>query len=403
MPLTIEIHLLGEFCLKVDGCDTQLSAHSYQLWNLLGYLIVFRRREIPHYELIKMLWPENDIDNPSNALKNLIYRIRTNLSKNGHPALKGMIAYSKGKYTLSPNFDYKIDIEEFENLCQRAQQPDLTQTEQIELYYQIFDLYKGDFFPELALSQWVIPLHVYYHQMYITAMNRLLELLEKEERYEEMVTVCKRAIPLDQMEENFHQAYIRALAKIGTPAKALDYYEYVTQMFYNELGITPSDDMKSLYLKITNKLNYVELDVHKIMVDLTSQKEEDGAFYCEYSVFQRIYQLLQRTVERSGNKVYVALLTLADFNGSVPRLHQLNESMPQVQNLLKHSLRKGDIYCKYSKSQWVALLVLPDDDVSQAVVTRLDSRYRSLMISKQLKLHITMKSVLGKNNNMSKS
>ena len=52
MPLTIEIHLLGEFCLKVDGCDTQLSAHSYQLWNLLGYLIVFRRREIPHYELI---------------------------------------------------------------------------------------------------------------------------------------------------------------------------------------------------------------------------------------------------------------------------------------------------------------------------------------------------------------
>ena len=96
---TVSYTHLDVYKRQVDGCDTQLSAHSYQLWNLLGYLIVFRRREIPHYELIKMLWPEDDIDNPSNALKNLIYRIRTNLSKNGHPALKGMIAYSCLLYT----------------------------------------------------------------------------------------------------------------------------------------------------------------------------------------------------------------------------------------------------------------------------------------------------------------
>ena len=146
MPLTIEIHLLGEFCLKVDGCDTQLSAHSYQLWNLLGYLIVFRRREIPHYELIRMLWPEDDIDNPSNALKNLIYRIRTNLSKNGHPALKGMIAYSKGKYTLSPSFDYKIDSEDSRAFASGCSNPVSRKPSRLSCITGFLTSTKGTFF-----------------------------------------------------------------------------------------------------------------------------------------------------------------------------------------------------------------------------------------------------------------
>lgn len=393
MPQTVEIHLLGEFCLKVDGQDTKLSAHSYQLWNLLGYLIVFRNREIPHQELIKMLWPDDTIDSPSNALKNLIYRIRTNLAKNGGPELKSMISYAKGKYTLNPAFRYEIDIEEFEELCGRAEAPGAAEEERIACYGRILELYRGDFFPELSLSPWVIPLHVYYHQRFVAAVSGLLGLLEKQGRYQEVVAVCKRAIPLDQMEESFHQAYIRALSKLGTPDKALDYYEYVTGLFYNELGITPSDSMKSLYLKITNKVNYVELDVQKIIGDLTRQESEEGAFYCEYSVFEHIYQLIRRTVERGSCEVYLALFTLSDGQGGVPRVSQLKEGMDRVQEILKTSLRKGDAFCKYSKSQWVALLVLPDEQVAQAVSDRIDTKFRTAPVSKALHLHVVIKSV----------
>src|SRR5437763_816490 len=77
----IEISMFGGFAVKIDGkVLTDDTGRTKQLWILLEYLIANRRTDISQEKLIEILWDEEESENPVNALKNLIYRLRVMLS-----------------------------------------------------------------------------------------------------------------------------------------------------------------------------------------------------------------------------------------------------------------------------------------------------------------------------------
>ena len=52
---------------------------SKKFWTALGYLVINRYRPIPQSELVDILYPGDESNNPGNALKTLIHRIRRTL------------------------------------------------------------------------------------------------------------------------------------------------------------------------------------------------------------------------------------------------------------------------------------------------------------------------------------
>ena len=72
----IKINMLGAFSMEYEGkVLTDEKSRTKQVWLLLKYLLANRHREVTTEELVDILWEEG-VDNPSNALKNLVYRLR---------------------------------------------------------------------------------------------------------------------------------------------------------------------------------------------------------------------------------------------------------------------------------------------------------------------------------------
>ncbi|MBQ6868376.1 MAG: helix-turn-helix domain-containing protein, partial [Clostridia bacterium] len=79
----IKINMLGAFSMEYDGnVLTDEKSRTKQVWLLLKYLLTNRHREVTTEELVDILW-EDGIDNPNNALKNLVYRLRNLLDAVG--------------------------------------------------------------------------------------------------------------------------------------------------------------------------------------------------------------------------------------------------------------------------------------------------------------------------------
>jgi two-component SAPR family response regulator len=117
----LKINMFGEFSMTY-GCYTvdDQSNRSKKVWTLLEYLITFRNKEISQTDLIELLWPDEESDNPANALKTLLYRVRSVIDQLN-------CSDGKNNHYLPPRYiclEYEIpvlvDTEEIERLTSLA-------------------------------------------------------------------------------------------------------------------------------------------------------------------------------------------------------------------------------------------------------------------------------------------
>ncbi len=368
----VRITMLGGFSLTVgDKTISDNSNRAHQLWNLLEYLVAFRNRDISHEELISALWPDDDSENPTNALKNLIYRVRTALSDSGIPGSKELILYRRGAYSYNSALPTRVDTEEFETLVRAASDSSLPADQRIQKYLAALELYKGDFLPKSSSEAWVVPLSTYFHSMYLKAVAEVIGLLENSARFEEVIDVCEAAIVVDQLEERFHESLIRAQLAVGRQQKAMAHYEYITGLFYRELGVKPSEALRNLYREIIGSMTHVESDLDTIKEDLRESHEASGPFFCEYEVFRDMYQLEARSASRTGHSVFVALITVTGQDGQPPEMPLLGKAMDKLKAAIHASLRRGDVAALFSPTQYVLMLPTLTFENGQMVLERI--------------------------------
>ena len=373
----VQVSMLGGFRLQANGHEVDESLNrARQLWNLLEYLIAFRHRDISPDELVDVLWHNDEIDNPSSALKNLVYRVRTILVSLGIPGAKNMILCQRGTYSWNNALTTTVDIEEFERLIREADEKESQPAEQLDLYMQALSYYKGDLLPKSAFEEWVVPLSTYYHSLYVKCVEKTIRLLMDAGRYQEIAHIAQQAIVIDQFEESFHEALILAQIAMGNQQRAMAHYEHVTNLFYRELGVKPSERLRNLYREIIKNVQHVETDLEIIKEDLREASLACGAFFCEYEVFKNIYRLEARAAERTGQSVFLLLLTVTDTQGQIPAIKLLNNSMDRLRDCLLHSLRRNDVVSRFSATQFVVMLSSLTFENSLMVQDRILGRFK---------------------------
>lgn len=373
----LQISFLGDFRIQYgEHAVSDMDNRAHQLWNLLAYLIIFRGRAISQEELIEALWPDNSSDNPSNALKNLAYRTRSALAAGGIPNAKELIVCRRGVYSWNNQIDCEVDVEEFERLLREASDLSTPVPTRIEKYMDALALYRGDFLPKSAFENWVIPLISYFRGLYTKGVTDAVALLWQCRRYEEIVELCQHAIVIDQFDESVHSALIKAYIALGHQQKALSHYEYVTNLFYRELGVRSSDNLRNLYREIIKTVNHVEHDLEIVKEDLREASLAQGAFYCEYEIFKNIYRLEARSISRSGQAIFIAMLTVADSSGQVPQPPVLGPAMERLLEAVRSSLRRSDVVSRFSASQYVLMLLSTNFENAQLILDRIIKRFK---------------------------
>lgn len=380
-PLSAEEHIhiamLGEFSITAgDNTISDSTARTHQLWHLIEYLITFRKRDISQEELIGILWPKGEIDNPANALKNLVYRARSALHAHGLPNGRRMIVYKKGLYSWNNTYPCTVDAEEFEQACRRANAEGLTPAQQVTRYQEAIHLYKGDFLPGAKLEPWVIPIASEYRKQYFKCVYWLLGILQSQQQYEDMEQACLHAIAIDPFEETAHRYLIHSLIQQGKQEESMTRYNEVTELLFRELGIGPSTAMRALYREIAKTTHDVQLDLGIIKEDLEETDRIPGAFYCEYEIFKNLYRLEARTAARSGQSVFVVLVTLEDIDGNLLEVKIQNKTMDSLYRIIRENLRKGDVYARFSASQYVMMLPALTMENCVMVMDRVTRRFR---------------------------
>ena len=148
----LKIKMFGEFSMTY-GSNTvnDKSNRSKKIWTLLEYLIVFRNKEISQADIIELLWPGEEADNPANALKTLLFRVRSVLGDLQFSSGKNIIIYRRGTYAWNNALPVLVDTEEFERLTALAASSEDKQKNSIT--YCLRSIYtKGIFYPALPMN-----------------------------------------------------------------------------------------------------------------------------------------------------------------------------------------------------------------------------------------------------------
>lgn len=385
----LKIKMFGGFSVSCDGrVALEDTGRSRKVWNLLEYLLFNRHRDLSQDNLIEFLECEEESANPVNTLKNLIYRLRMMLNSNNLPE-KEYIVFKRGTYSWNPDISCEVDVEEFEEKWKAAKKPGISKEEQLQYFMDAIALYTGKFLPKSSFEEWAISVATYYHCLYLECISGAYNILYDKEDFEPIVRICNYAISIDPYHEDLYYMLITTLVALKRNKEALAAYEKITNLLYTELGVDPSDKIRNLHKQIMKTVQSVETDITTIKAKMSEESSENGAFYCDYEIFKDIYRFMARSVERTGQSVYIMLLTLSDKNGEVPPVELLGIAMERLHNTIRSSLRRGDIFARYSTTQYMVMLLGTSYENGCMVGRRIMNNFIRCYHSKQV--HLTYK------------
>ena len=373
------INMLGGTSLTYMGKTiNDQNIRSKKFWLLLEYLISFRNRDISQQELLDLIYPEGKSENPGNALKTLMHRIRNVLDELGYTNSRDMIIQTRGTYAWNINMDYTIDVDEFETLCNKGNSPWAPEEEKLESYTKAIEIYKGDFLHKAALESWAVQFNVFYHTLYCNIVHKTVELLKKRNEHDAIIEICQKALNIDAFDEFLYYNLILAMINVNNLQAALTEYRKMSNLFYKEFGVNPSKDITKLYKEIIKTSKKVETDLNVIKESLNENLEGGGAFFCEFEIFKDIYNLETKSTPRTGETVYLCLLTLTSSNGGLPSIKLLNTYMDKLRDCVKKSLRENDLFAQYSVSQYILLLPLTTYENGEMAINRILKSFHRL-------------------------
>lgn len=381
--------MFGKFSIRAgEKVLLDSDGRSKMLWNLLGYLIANRWRDVSQEQLIENLWGEADMGaDPQNSLKNLVYRLRNLLEPLGGKRQNQFIVLKRNSYAWNNDLACRIDTEEFERLYKAAsKEPD--DEARIRLYQQAVDLYKGDFLPKSLEEDWVIASSTYYKTTYLKCIKNLSALLYSHGRYDEASLLCEKATMVEPYDESLHELLIRTYLAAGRRQEAIRHYEYITELFYNNLGVSLSEKLRSLMREVIRQANGIESDFAIIKKDLKESEQIEGAFFCDYEIFKNIYRLEARMAERFGQSVFVVLLTLETSGGNLQP--EIAKAMQALKTALMAGLRKSDVVARFSHTQYILMLPSLTFENGQKVLQRIVRKFEAQYSNHQIRLTIAL-------------
>ena len=370
-----EITMFGEFTIS-NGTEiiTDQANRSKKVWTLLEYLIVHRDRSVTQKELVDLLWPGNDTKDPINTLKVLMHRVRSLLDELGKDSGKKMIYYKSGAYGWNSELNCVVDTEKFEAALKKADVE--VDDKKLDLLLQAIHLYEGDFLQKNGTEPWIIQLSSQYRSKLMQAASEACGMLYEKGRYDELINICRHVVKFSPYEEEFYLYLLKALVKTQQADKAQEEYHRISELFYREFGITPSEELTAIYKEVVETSHMPEMNLEMIKEKL-AEEPSAGSFYCEFEFFKTIYRLEARSASRTGQSVYIGLMTVMNAAGdALPNQKTMNRVMDALHDTIRRTLRRGDIFTRYSLNQYLIMLPTTTFETSGMVMESIKKAYR---------------------------
>lgn len=375
MKNPLKITMLGKFSIENNGnIIADDMNRSKKVWEVLAYMILNRKRMVLNAELIDQMWEGGQSKDPMNVLKVLIYRARTFLKMLEVGENVQIILHGQERYGWNPDIPCIIDIEEFEKACKMASETEKEEVK-LECLMEAIRLYKGEFLEKYCSEMWIVHNRSYYAAKFFRISREAVEILFRLNRFEEVISVSQKALLYVPYDEFFCGYFLKALIQTGQLDRARNEYEKISVMLYREVGEV-SESTIALYSEIIQKKNKTGTDLRSIQKNLQEGYTE-GALFCEYSFFKRLYQFKLRSVLRTGEMIQIVELSILNWEEKdVLDAKVEKSSMEALKYIISISLRQDDFFTKYGDSRYLIMLSGTTKKTAGVVMQRVIANYK---------------------------
>lgn len=382
----LKIKMLGAFSMEYGGRTISVERNVRTKTNQLLQHLICSREGITREQLLHDLFEREHVTDPSNSLRALLFRLRKCLKEQGLPG-EEYITISHRIYSFTPGCEVECDVYLFEDtvwLAEKEQNPE----EKYRLLEACCDLYTGEFLPELGAEDWIVMQNVKYKNMYTRCVKELCEACSERNEYLRMLAVAAKAAVIYPF-DGWQSYQMEALIALKRTKEAIRLYEETETMLFEELGVAVpkrmTEEMAELGRQVRNKTDLMG----DVLRNLAEGDAVRGAYECAYPNFLESYRLVSRLIERTGQAAWLLLCTITDGKGygleTGNRLDTLNEDLHAA---IKGTLRRGDMFTRYSDNQYLILLMEIKQEDCARVIERINNNLEKRTRRKYIEYNI---------------
>jgi DNA-binding SARP family transcriptional activator len=341
-----------------------------QLSQLFSTIIYFHKGGVSKPALIEFFWSESE--NPSNALKYAIFRLRNKLSKLDDFKDYNWIITKKNGYGFNENLEYIYDIDSFNKLVYENEFS-LTKIN------KAIKLYNGGFLIEID-HMYVYNLRMFYEDLFTQFIIKSTKIFLDKGNFLEVSKIMENVLAMDYLNEEFMLIYLRSLIELKKYNYALEYYKKVSEEYYSLYKKPIGDKVGNLFNDYVESDKYICNDIEDIAKLLKVTKDIKSPIFVKFLVFQKFYELFCRRSQRSHKCISIVLVKLVSEN-------ELESKMNILKGIIDQSLRSSDIYCKLGEDEFVFIFTIRDDYDIFTIMSKLQARFFTKCKRDEVKFH----------------
>lgn len=370
----LKIHMLGRFSVSFGKEPVSFQKNSQtKAMKLLQILLYYGANGIAREKLLENLYGREDLADVANNLRVTVHRLKKMLIDAELPEYD-YVKIKKKIYYLEAPMEIEIDALSFKELVEKARYVETPQ-EKMEMLEKACRMYTGEFLPGLSGEEWVVLESVQYKNLYFEALGWLCEYLKSQREYEKVLELCSPACEMYPFDE-WQTVRIECYIALNRYKEAIKEYEDTAKLFFEELGISPSEKMMSMFESMSGQISLKPQTIKDIKNGLVEDEEEKGAFYCSFPSFRDSYRLMRRVIERNGQSVFLCICTITDGKGyPIENTEKLNVMAGELHNTIRQCLRRGDSFTRYSPSQFLIMLMGTNKENCSIVYDRICKYY----------------------------
>ncbi|MBQ6833738.1 MAG: hypothetical protein IJO55_04900 [Lachnospiraceae bacterium] len=368
----VRVSMLGGFEVSYENCPVSLSKFkASKAQELFQLLMLHLDTGIPKNKIQQSLYSWDEGNDRNDSMNSLLYRLKQHLHSAGilHDEY---VTVKNGVCKWTDELPTEVDTIRFERLVGEAQRAETNRKR--ELLTEAFSLYKGETLAGVPSKTWIIEERLRLKKVFEVCVRQLGYLLESQEDYETAYAIYAKAAQLYPFDE-WQIKQIDMLQEMERYEDAYVLYKSTVQKYFDDLGLPPSqrmlDKIQSMSINIRNK----EQELREIKNVLDEGVPERGAYYCTYPSFVDSYRFISRTVERSGQSIFFMVC-------SVRYLDPAGRKSPKAGDMLlraiESSLRRGDIFSRYSNNQYLILLSGTQNENCEMIFERIRKEFKKI-------------------------
>lgn len=383
--------MFGNFAMRYNGeiILNEGRTSESQFIYLMQIVLHHSEKGISRDQVEEILFGDRELEDVHHATRSVIYNAKKKLKASPLPDANYMML-KKGILHWTPEIEVREDAKEMERLTDLARVEE-DPVKKKELFLKACYLYKGEFLGNQIGMLWIAQEGRRYRTLFAYCVEQAVTLLREQDDYTEMENLGRYAAGLQPLSD-WETITMEALVATGRFMDAAAFYDDTLDLYFRTEGIRPSQKMMKLFNQLGSQVEHQ----YALLDDIQSQIENesqplDGGFLCSYMVFQGVYQMVRRMMERGGQSVFLMLCTVVDSKGNVMKAGpMLDELTDRLKEAICHSVRHSDAVCRYGKGQYLVLLINTSSEDCSIVQKRINERFIIRRQRTGIKYHVNI-------------